>query len=222
MTSIPQSRRETRREERRGQFLQKARQLFLTRGYEATTIEDVSHLAGFSKRTVYLYFETKHELFCAVLQPELSELRDRLEHVVLPDDDGRAQLIAVAHEYVAFTQERPDVFSLLMHFETHDFYRGRDVARLRQHATACLAINEQISERVDSTIQRGLDDGSIESEQTPAQLNLMFWASAVGILQVCRQRATVLESHYGITESDLIDAFIHRMFSVRPNQGVSQ
>lgn len=204
------SRKAARKEERRSQFLGVARQLFLARGYDSTTIEAVANQVGYSKRAVYLYFETKHELFSAVLHPELVALEVRLERAVSTDDDGRGRLIAMAHEYVLFSRKRPEVFSLLMRFENHDFYRGRDCSGVLPHATACLEVNEQISLLADKVIALGLDDGSIVSDLIPAQLTIMFWASLVGILQVCSQRSAILQTHYRITSQELLSAFIHR------------
>ena len=50
-------------------LLSAARQLFFKRGYIGTTVEQVAKAAGFSKRTVYLYFKNKDELFLSVYHP---------------------------------------------------------------------------------------------------------------------------------------------------------
>ena len=208
------SRRQARRTKRTEQYLAIARELFLERGYDATRVEEVSDRAGYSKRTLYLYFDTKHELFCAVLCPILEALQESLLKAASHGQTGRDQLIDIARAYFDFAQTQLDAFSLLLYFETHDFYRSRNDSSVPKHAAQCMAVNEQISEHVDSIIQRGINDGSIASQHTPAQLNLMFWASSVGLMQVCRQRAGVLEDHYGITESDLLDGFVQRFFPV--------
>lgn len=210
MVSAPVPRQQARREERKKRFFEVARRLFLRQGYDDTPVESISNEAGYSKRTVYLYFETKHELFCAVLRPEMLALAERLDSAQPTKATGREKLIAMAREYVAFSRERPDVFALLMHFESHDFHRGKDRSRLPVHAASCFEVNERLSRGVDRVIEEGFADGSVTSELTPAQLNLMFWASLVGILQVCNQRAGILESHYRITERKLLDIFIHR------------
>ncbi|MDY0002544.1 MAG: TetR/AcrR family transcriptional regulator [Polyangia bacterium] len=45
------------------ELLGAARELFFREGYRATTIQQIAASAGYSKRTVYLDFETKDELF---------------------------------------------------------------------------------------------------------------------------------------------------------------
>jgi AcrR family transcriptional regulator len=51
--------------------------LFVEKGYAATRLDDVARAAGVSKGTLYLYFDSKHALFAAVvtqgLAPALAE-----------------------------------------------------------------------------------------------------------------------------------------------------
>ena len=53
--------------ERRGQLIAIAGEMFLQRGYRATTMDDVAQCAGMSKKTVYQIFSAKSELFDALL-----------------------------------------------------------------------------------------------------------------------------------------------------------
>jgi AcrR family transcriptional regulator len=53
--------------ERRGQLVAVAGEIFLQKGYRATTMDDIAHRAGMSKKTVYQIFPAKSELFDALL-----------------------------------------------------------------------------------------------------------------------------------------------------------
>jgi AcrR family transcriptional regulator len=53
--------------ERRRQLIAAAADLFLHKGYHATTMDDVARRAGMSKKTVYQVFSGKSELFDALL-----------------------------------------------------------------------------------------------------------------------------------------------------------
>ncbi|MFA5120049.1 TetR/AcrR family transcriptional regulator [Zavarzinia sp.] len=55
------------REERRAIIVEAAEALFLTRGYGETSMLDIAHASGMSKRTVYEMFETKEVLFSAMV-----------------------------------------------------------------------------------------------------------------------------------------------------------
>jgi AcrR family transcriptional regulator len=52
---------------RRGQLIAVAGDIFLRKGYRATTMDDIAQCAGMSKKTVYQVFAAKTELFDALL-----------------------------------------------------------------------------------------------------------------------------------------------------------
>jgi AcrR family transcriptional regulator len=77
----PTSRRPTRAEKReanRERILRAARGVFGARGYHSATIEDVADEAGLSNGAIYYNFQSKEDLFLALLDERTDE---RLEHV---------------------------------------------------------------------------------------------------------------------------------------------
>ena len=60
---------------KRAQITKAAREVFLERGYAATSMDAVTALAGVSKQTLYSYFPSKGELFADFLDGELGHLR---------------------------------------------------------------------------------------------------------------------------------------------------
>src|SRR5882757_606591 len=59
--------RTRRPDDRSGEITRAALELFVTRGFAATKLEDVARAAGVSKGLPYLYFKNKEELFKAVI-----------------------------------------------------------------------------------------------------------------------------------------------------------
>ena len=59
---------ERRKDARPGEILDAALHLFVEKGFAATRLEDVAQRAGVSKGTVYLYFDSKDDLFKAVIR----------------------------------------------------------------------------------------------------------------------------------------------------------
>jgi TetR/AcrR family transcriptional regulator of autoinduction and epiphytic fitness len=71
-------------DERRSRLISAAAELFLRKGYHATTVEDVARCAGMSKKTVYQVFSGKSGLFDALLT-------DWFAPYTIPiDSDGRS------------------------------------------------------------------------------------------------------------------------------------
>ena len=64
--------RERRKEARPGELLDAALDLFVEKGFATTRVEEVAARAGVSKGTLFLYFQSKEELFKAVVRENIS------------------------------------------------------------------------------------------------------------------------------------------------------
>jgi AcrR family transcriptional regulator len=57
---------------KRRQIVEGARDVFLSRGFDAASMGDIAKAAGVSKGTLYVYFKDKDELFSAIVKSECS------------------------------------------------------------------------------------------------------------------------------------------------------
>jgi AcrR family transcriptional regulator len=64
--------RERRKEARPGELLNAALELFVEKGFSATRVEEVAARAGVSKGTLFLYFQSKEDLFKAVVRENIA------------------------------------------------------------------------------------------------------------------------------------------------------
>lgn len=66
------------RENRRVQILDTALRLFSEAGYHQTSISDIVRAAGIARGTLYLYFDSKQDIFHELLENLLSHLRTNI------------------------------------------------------------------------------------------------------------------------------------------------
>jgi TetR/AcrR family transcriptional regulator len=66
------AKRERRKEARPGELLDAALDLFVEKGFAVTRAEEVAARAGVSKGTLFLYFQSKEDLFKAVVRKNIS------------------------------------------------------------------------------------------------------------------------------------------------------
>ncbi|MFZ5512424.1 MAG: TetR/AcrR family transcriptional regulator, partial [Pseudomonadota bacterium] len=62
---------ERRKETRPSELTAAALELFVEKGFAATRLDEIAARAGVSKGTLYLYFDSKEELFKAVIRDSL-------------------------------------------------------------------------------------------------------------------------------------------------------
>lgn len=73
---------------KREDILNSALKLFLEKGFSATSVEDITRLAGISKGSFYTYFQSKESLLNEVIRLFLEEVSRRFSHI-LEDKRGK-------------------------------------------------------------------------------------------------------------------------------------
>ena len=77
-TSPPAPRWRRRKTDRPGEIVAAALAVFAEKGFAAARLEDIARRAGVSKAALYLYFETKTDLFAAVVAQAVAPNIDRI------------------------------------------------------------------------------------------------------------------------------------------------
>ncbi len=78
----PRPRWRRRKQARPSEIIAAALDLFVERGYAATKLEDVARRAGVTKGTMYLYFDSKENLFRAVVRDALGPIYEAGEMLI--------------------------------------------------------------------------------------------------------------------------------------------
>lgn len=71
-----------RSEARPGEIVQAALEVFAERGFAGARLDEIAAKAGISKGALYLYFETKDDIFRAVVREAVAPNLDRVEAVL--------------------------------------------------------------------------------------------------------------------------------------------
>src|SRR5262249_21400985 len=90
----PDARGKLDRDARRRKVQRAAARVFAERGYARATIEEIARRAGLSVGAIYLYFQSKEDLYASLAQDALACFADELERRVAacatPDEQLRA------------------------------------------------------------------------------------------------------------------------------------
>jgi AcrR family transcriptional regulator len=63
---------------KRAQIMEGARTVFLNAGFDGASMNDIVRVAGVSKGTLYAYFDSKEELFEAIIRAQYAQTAERL------------------------------------------------------------------------------------------------------------------------------------------------
>jgi AcrR family transcriptional regulator len=87
---------------KRRQIIEGARAVFLAKGFDAASMNDIARAAGVSKGTLYVYFKHKEELFEAIVEQECDAQAEGIFDLDPGAHDVEAVLKRLGAAYVKF------------------------------------------------------------------------------------------------------------------------
>jgi AcrR family transcriptional regulator len=92
--------------------------VFLARGYVNATVDAIAEDAGFSKGVVYSQFDSKADMFLALLEARIAE-RQAQNRQLAARLDGRDLAVAVPELAMAVQRTEPEWTHLVLEFRVH-------------------------------------------------------------------------------------------------------
>jgi AcrR family transcriptional regulator len=149
---VVETRRRMRAPERRAQLLEVARKLFGTAGYHQVSMDAVAREAGVTKPILYDHFPSKHDLYLALLNADLTSLHDGVRQALDAPTGNRERIRASFQAYFDFVDEQAEGFRLLM----QETVGAED--DFRQHVEAFRAmILSEVADLIERESQGRLD-----------------------------------------------------------------
>lgn len=164
------------------QILNAAIDLFRDHGFEGTRLEDVADKAGVSKATIYLYFESKEDLFFALIR----------EHVVPIVDQTINELEHFEGTASEFLRLKANGMGRMLAHTRHGAILKLVVAEARRFPEIADYFREAVPKRgmenLSQLIQRGVDSGEFRPCNTRAAAAAFIfpllmngiWANSIG------------------------------------------
>jgi AcrR family transcriptional regulator len=205
-------RREKKKAMRQEQLIDAAEKVFVERGYDAATIDMITEEIGYNKRTFYLYFKDRDDVFFAVLLRSLGVLYALMRGAAEREPDGVSRLIAMGRAYYEYFRENPVYFEFNRIFETRVYYYhkkpGEDSG---EFAARCQRANDRITDLLIEAIKGGIKDRSIALKLGPKKLMLILWGMTFGLVEVILMRRPHLESSYQTSADEVFGEYMSQV-----------
>ncbi|MER7917409.1 MULTISPECIES: TetR/AcrR family transcriptional regulator [unclassified Streptomyces] len=125
------------RAERERQMLDAAVEIIARHGYTAASMDEIAELAGVSKPLVYLYLNSKDDLFTACIRREATALTEAVRAAVRPALPADRQLWDGVRAFFTYTAGHPDGWTVLhLQARTHGPRFAAEADAVRAEMTA--------------------------------------------------------------------------------------
>lgn len=152
-------------------ILDVAFRLFMEKGYEHTSIQDIiNHLGGLSKGAIYHHFKSKEDILIAVTDRMTAESNQMLAAIRDRQDlSGQEKLKTIFKESITRSVQ-DDIFTV-----APDFHNNPKLLFSLLHDT----IEEVVPNYILPIIQQGISDGSIKTDYPKQLAELILLAANI-------------------------------------------
>jgi len=157
----------SRKADRRREILDEATRLFQSFGYRKTTLDDVAGAVRIRKSSLYHYFDSKDELFRAVVSDMIGEDRERIRKVMEKEQPLR-RILAEYWETMKRSHEQAQPGMTPLIDELSEFYPViRDIVEDHFNKT---------SEILEERMRRAVKEGELPEDAPVGDLAVLLTA----------------------------------------------
>lgn len=176
----PQEKRKKEKENKRNNILKAARKLFFDNGFKAVTVDNIAAKAAVSKGSIYLYFDSKEEIYAQVLVADNIERHKELIEFNTKEAPAEELLFQYAQHYVDDFFSNKELFRILMTFMLQTEQMNLTP---QQNAELIRTTNENIK-FISGILQKGIDSGDFSATIDIRQTQNAIWGLLNGVISL--------------------------------------
>jgi AcrR family transcriptional regulator len=172
--------RKKEKENKKNTILRAARKLFFDRGFKFVTVDSIAAKAGVSKGSIYLYFDSKEEIYAQVLITDNIEHNKEIKKFADKEATAAQLLLEYSQIYINYFLEHNELFRILMTFmlQTEQMNLTKE-----QNAELIRTTNDNIKV-ISTIIQKGIDSGEFSPVIDIRQAQNAIWGLFNGIISL--------------------------------------
>ncbi len=175
--------------------------LFMERGIAATSMDDIAKAAGYSKATLYVYFENKEEIVGILVLNSMKKLDDYISSALMRQEATKARYDLICRGLVQYQEEFPFYFKMVLDKINIDFESKNYLPEERE----TYQIGEEINDKIKSFLLSGMEKGDLrrDLEIMPAIFN--FWGMLSGIIQLAANKEEYINKSMGLSKIKFLE-----------------
>jgi len=170
-------RKQREKEKRKIEIIHAARKVFSSKGFNASTMEEIATEAELSPGTLYLYFKNKEELHTSLSIEILKYLADEIQKVVVEKISVEEKIDRFRDVFIKVYDHDPNILINLFHLQS-----GETLQNLSDEVLQQIKIHSALAHgAIINVIKDGIKQG-IFIDEHPVALADVLWASYAGIV----------------------------------------
>ena len=175
--------------------------LFMERGIAATSMDDIAKAAGYSKATLYVYFENKEEIVGILVLNSMKKLYDYISSALIQHETTKARYDFICRGLVQYQEEFPFYFKMVLDKINIDF-ESKDYLPEEKET---YQIGEEINEKIKNFLLSGMEKGDLRNDLDIMPAIFNFWGMLSGIIQLASNKEEYIKKSMGLSKIKFLE-----------------
>ncbi|AWI06504.1 TetR/AcrR family transcriptional regulator [Clostridium drakei] len=188
---------------KKNDIIDAAERVFFQKSMQQATMDEVAKEAEFSKRTVYVYFKSKEQIYCEIMLRAFKNLNSMINENLRKYNSVNSieKIKLLGKTFIDFSIKYPDYFRVIVDYENQqsDFTSNNKVIM------ECYKEGEKALDNLKEILRQGMDEGEVLENINIDNTAIILWSSISGIFNNIVKKQDYLEHYYRIKASQLIE-----------------
>ena len=177
-----------------------ASELFAERGISATSMDDIAKAAGYSKATLYVYFENKEEIVSILVLDSMKKMGSYISSALQLQTSTRAKYDLICKELTRYQDEYPFYFKMMLdkinvNFENQDFFPEEKES---------YEIGEEINKMIKGLLLSGIESGDLRRDIELMPTSFSCWGMLSGLILLAANKKDYIQKTMDMSRNEFL------------------
>ncbi len=177
-----------------------ASELFLEKGIGATSMDDIARAAGYSKATLYVYFENKEEIVSLLALDSMKKLCACISRALRQEKSTKAKYDLICQELVRYQEEFPFYFQMTLEKLNFTFENEKYFPEEKE----TFQVGEEINQMMEEFLVSGMEKGDLRGDMEVQPAFFSCWGMLSGLIQFAASKKEYMESAMGLSKEQFL------------------
>lgn len=192
----------------RSNIIQAAEKLFIEKGLENTTMDNIAREADYSKATIYVYFKNKEEIISSITLISMKMYLEKITGALSKSTDIFKQYYDLCYSLSDFQSDYPLYYECLLRKINVDL----ELPETPKVYQEIYDTGEEINKVIGSLLEKGIKMGYVRGDINIIETVFILWAGISGAIKMSVEKEKYLSKYWGITRSEFLKYSFETLF----------
>ena len=173
-----------------------AEKLFETKGYEATSVDDIAREMDISKSTLYVYFKSKQQIWDALVCKYMEYLLEDAKKAAEGKGSFEKRYYKLCFDIAEKFEEHPMFYMATLGTISMDMEQ--------EIYKKIYEVGEATNEAIADFIRSGIKEGVVRKDIDIYPAVIMMWSSISGIISMANDKEEYLKLRFNMSKEDYL------------------